>query len=94
MRVIVIGSRHFSNHELMDSVLSDYDISVIISGGAKGADKLAAEYAIKNKIELIEFHANWKKYGNSAGPIRNKKMIRDSNADLVIAFNPRKGTNS
>ena len=45
----VIGSRTFTNRALlaehMDEVCAAFDVSVVVSGGAKGADSLAAGYA-------------------------------------------------
>ena len=61
-------------------------IDKIISGGAEGIDSLAERYA---KVYNIKFNKNdylpqWDIYGNSAGIIRNKKLMND--ADLNIIF--------
>ena len=84
MKVAVVGSREFCNYSLLCSVLSGYAIDVIISGGARGADSLAAKYATENEIQLVEYLADWKKHGKSAGFIRNTLIVE--NADIVIAF--------
>ena len=84
MKIAVIGSRTFNDFTLLEDTLNNFNIDTIISGGAKGADKLAEEYADKYNIKTLIFEANWKKYGNAAGPIRNKFIIE--NADYVIAF--------
>ena len=68
----------------MDEILEYHDITMIISGGARGADKMAAEYAVKNGIPYKEFPADWNRHGKSAGYIRNKEIVK--NADEVIAF--------
>lgn len=84
MKYAIIGSRNFCDYELMEKTLKEYDISEIISGGAKGADSLAARYADQNDISLVVFKADWKRYGRAAGVIRNTDIIDSS--DVVIAF--------
>ena len=91
-KVLICGGVDFSDEvlftETLDSVI-DKDNTVIVSGGAKGADSLAEKYAADNGIEIKVFPAEWGKYGRSAGPIRNKKMldfISDDGNALVIAF--------
>ena len=90
-RVIIAGTRDFSNYELLkekcDNILStkrqDSNI-VIVSGTAKGADRLGERYARERGFLLRRFPADWDKDGNKAGPIRNAKMA--DNADALIAF--------
>lgn len=68
-----------------------YDVT-IISGGAKGADTLAADWATIEWTRYEEFPANWDKYGKKAGPIRNQQMLDEGKPDLVIAFPGGVGT--
>lgn len=86
MKVLVCGSRHFKDKELMEDVLKQWDISKIIEGGARGADTLAREYAEEHKIERLCFPAQWDLHGKSAGPIRNAQMLTEGQPDLVVAF--------
>jgi UDP-N-acetylmuramoylalanine-D-glutamate ligase len=67
-----------------------YNIT-IITGGATGADRSAADWAALEFTDYEEYPANWKKHGKAAGPIRNKQML-DSGVDLVIAFPGGAGT--
>ena len=39
-----------------------------------------------------EYPADWKKYGKSAGPLRNQRMIDEGKPDLVVAFPGGVGT--
>jgi len=80
----VIGSRTFDDYNLLEETLSDLYITELISGGAKGADALAEQYANKNGLLCTVFHANWKEYGRAAGPIRNSEIINA--ADKIVAF--------
>lgn len=85
MKLAVVGTRTFLDYKLLKSELDKYeDIEVIISGGAKGADSLAAEYAEEKNIDTMIFIPEWEKYGKAAGPKRNKKIIEE--CDKVIAF--------
>jgi hypothetical protein len=84
MKVAVIGSRTFNNYELLKTTLEKYKISNVVSGGAKGADKLSEEYAKEFNIPTTIFLPNWEKFGKSAGFKRNHHIIQ--NAETVIAF--------
>lgn len=96
MKILVCGGRHFNDYEFlvdcMNEVYQRIDIGAIISGRCRGADILGERWAIKNKIPIISFPANWKKYGVSAGQIRNQQMIDEGNPDLCIAFPGNNGT--
>jgi len=61
-------------------------IEVVIEGEAPGADTLAKEWAEEREIIIMPFPANWKKYGRSAGPIRNRQMLDEGKPDMVVAF--------
>lgn len=88
--ICVNGSRGFTDSGLMDyslNILIPIDIRKscrLILGGARGADTLAKEWAIKNSVEYLEIKAEWNKHGKSAGAIRNMYMIDIS--DALISF--------
>lgn len=91
MRVLVCGSRHFSDKEKMKEVLDDVyresPFTVLIHGDARGADRLSAQWANgRGDIEIRAFPADWTTYGKAAGPIRNAQMLKEGKPDLVIAF--------
>lgn len=83
-RVAVVGSRGFDDYKIMVEALDDLKIDLIVSGGARGADRLAERYAEEMGINTLIFPANWIKYGMSAGFIRNDDIVK--NCDLLIAF--------
>jgi len=58
----------------------------IISGMAKGIDLAAVDWAVSHWCGWSEFPADWKQYGNRAGPIRNQQMLDKGKPDLVVAF--------
>jgi hypothetical protein len=84
MKVAVIGSRGFNNYELVKETLSKINITLIVSGGAKGADTLGEQYAKDNGIETKIFLPDWEKHGKAAGMLRNTDIINES--EVVIAF--------
>lgn len=88
MKLAIVGSRNYKNFEFVElkinEFMSDNIVTDIVSGGATGVDNLAEEYAKKYDIPIIIFEADWKKHGKSAGPIRNKLIVRE--ADVIMAF--------
>lgn len=90
-RVIIAGTRDFSDYQLLrdkcDAILSakrqDSNI-IIVSGTARGADRLGERYAREQGYEIRQFPADWLNEEKKAGPIRNAKMA--DNADALIAF--------
>ena len=82
MKVAVIGSRG-----LLIENLGDYlpkETTEIISGGAKGIDTCAKEYALRHGLKLTEYLPEYSRYGRGAPLRRNITII--VNADLVLAF--------
>lgn len=82
MKIAVIGSRNLSVREL--GCYLPRGVSEIISGGAKGIDTLAREYALKNGIRLTEILPEYARYGRGA-PLRRNLQIIDC-ADEVVAI--------
>ena len=56
---------------------------------ARGADVMAADWAISRGIPVIGFRAQWDLYRKAAGPIRNQQMIDVGRPDAAIAFHDR-----
>ena len=100
-KVVIAGCRNYNNYEeaktYIDFCLSDIrkenDI-VILSGCASGADAIGERYAEENGFKIEKYPADWKTYGRSAGPRRNKQMAEI--CDCVICFwdEKSKGTKS
>ncbi len=95
-RVLVCGGRDFANYGLVDHVLTALDerhiISVIIEGGASGADRFGKDWGETNWCKVETYRADWDAYGPSAGPIRNKRMLVEGKPDIVVAFPGGRGT--
>lgn len=84
MKTIIAGSRHFNDYEKVVKIIrqSNFQITQVVSGGAKGVDSLGEKWAGKDNYK--RFPANWTKYGKAAGPIRNQQMA--DYADALIAI--------
>lgn len=82
MRVAVIGSRGLIVNDLGKYLPEG--TTEIVSGGARGIDQCAREYAITHGIKLTEFLPEYNKFGRSAPLKRNITIIQ--NSDMVIAF--------
>jgi len=97
MRVLVCGGRDYTGH---DDLFTELDrlhceegpISVIIHGDQLGADTYAKWWATERGVPHAPFKAEWGRYGKSAGPVRNRRMIVEGKPDLVVAFKGGKGT--
>lgn len=65
---------------------------VIIHGDARGADRIADDWAVNNWCDIESYPADWETDGKAAGPIRNQRMIDEGTPDLVVAFPGGRGT--
>ena len=100
-RVVIAGCRYYDNYKEAKKYI-DFCISnirkenkiIIVSGCANGADIIGERYAEENGFTVEKYPADWKKYGKSAGPIRNEEMAEI--CDYVICFwdGKSKGTKS
>lgn len=98
---LVCGSRTWTDRAMVFTVLDGWatglgdGIPGVIAGGAKGADTYAEEWAKCWDHPVMVHHAQWDLHGRSAGPIRNREMIKYQ-PDVVFAFahdlNTSKGT--
>lgn len=88
MKIIIAGGRDFNNYDLLcrkaDKILSRQSEIEIVSGAAKGADKLGEMYANDRDFSITRFPADWGTFGNAAGYRRNVEMA--VYADALIAF--------
>lgn len=82
MKVAVIGSRGLQVDHLEDYLPED--VTEIVSGGARGIDTCAKNYALEHGLELTEFLPEYSRYGRGAPLRRNITIIEY--ADLVLAF--------
>lgn len=82
MIIAIVGSRNITVPNLGDFLPEG--VTEIVSGGARGVDSCAGEYAKNEGIPLTEFLPEYDKYGKSAPIVRNRRIV--SYADEIIAF--------
>ena len=86
MKLAIVGSRDFTDYRRLSRIIDKVkgEITLIVSGGARGADTLGERYAKEKAIPYLIFPANWDKYGKQAGILRNQDIV--DNADAMVAF--------
>lgn len=91
MNIVIAGSRDFIDYPLLSKAVKRIinrfykdETITIVSGCARGADKLGEMFAIKNNYDVIKKPAEWSVYGRKAGYIRNTEMAKIG--DVLIAF--------
>ncbi len=90
MRVLIVGSRQITEFDL--SKIVPKEAGLIISGGAKGIDKLAEKYADDNRISKLILQPQYKKFGKSAPLKRNEQMVEIADKVIVIWDGYSKGS--
>jgi hypothetical protein len=83
-KIAVIGSRAFTKYDLLKKVLDTYPKFILISGSAKGADRLSEQYADEKGYQKIIIKPDWRKHKKGAGLRRNAEIVKI--ADELIAF--------
>lgn len=68
----------------MDSIVKEVSFGIV--GGAKGADTLGELWLVANRVPFQVFMAEWDKYGRTAGPRRNRRMIDEGKPDIAVGF--------
>ena len=95
-RLLVCGGRNWANkirtYAVLGNLYRERGIDVVIEGDARGADRMAGDWARKNGIDNLKFPARWEEHGAEAGPIRNRQMLKEGNPNLVLAFPGGRGT--
>ena len=98
MRVLVCGGRDYGKNpdgsdndaemdflfNFLTDLLIEHPDMIVIQGEARGADFI--------NVPVMSFPAEWNKYNNRAGPIRNLQMIQEGKPELVVAFKGGAGT--
>jgi len=92
IRLAVVGSRTITDFNIVADYLDDLifktnkisAVGLIISGGARGIDRLAERYADERGIKKKVIKPDWNTYGKRAGYLRNIEIVK--NASMVVAI--------
>ena len=93
MKVIIAGSRGIEDYSQVKLAieLSQFYVSEVVSGCARGVDKIGEYWAKKHDIPIKRFPANWKS-GKMAGLIRNIEMANYADALIAVWDGQSRGT--
>ncbi len=89
-KIAIVGSRDFEPLKLVSFFLDEFASfakmreCLIISGGARGVDAAAVQFAQRHGIHCAVINALWGTNGKAAGIIRNEYIVEL--ADVVVAF--------
>ncbi len=94
--VLVCGGRDYDRYELLRIALTtlhnETPITRVVSGAARGADKLGELWAQQNHVKVVRYPADWAQHGRAAGVLRNQHMLNAERVDLVVACEGGRGT--
>lgn len=86
-KIAVIGSRNFNDYKFAEAKLDRLRHGqriIIVSGGARGADRIGKLYAENYDFDYLEFLPDWEAHGKGAGFLRNTDIVNA--CDEVVAF--------
>lgn len=94
MKTIIAGGRDITDYGLVCEAVkaSGIEITEVVSGCARGVDRLGERWAGKNGVHVESFPAQWTKFGKAAGPLRNAEMAAYADALIAIWDGQSKGT--
>ena len=87
MRTIIAGSRGITDYALVVKAIKDcgWKPTVVISGTCEDSpDVLGEQWAEKRGVPIERFPANWKRFGNRAGMMRNQQMALLADALIAV----------
>lgn len=84
-KVAIVGSRNWSDPEPIRELVNLLPKSTtVVTGDARGADRIARACAKLRGLEVEVHRANWSEHGRAAGPIRNSQIAMS--ADFAVGF--------
>lgn len=96
MKLAIVGSRRYRDFFAFCKIVSKFvvylKVTHIVSGGCRGPDNMAEDYAKSTNISFSKHMPNWDLHGKAAGYIRNKKIVEDCDAVLAFWDGKSKGT--
>lgn len=90
MKLLIAGSRGITSFDLSPYITEEVD--TILTGGAKGIDTIAEEYADSHGIKKTIIKPQYDRYGKGAPMVRNKELVNLCDKALIIWDGTSKGT--
>lgn len=102
MKYLIAGSRDIEPFDFAETLITralellsreiDIPATQVVSGTAQGMDRHGESWASKVGVPVVRFHADWKRHGPAAGPIRNGEMAQYCDAAVVVINNDSRGS--
>ncbi len=94
MKLIIAGSRGINDYNIVKHCYleSGLQATEIISGTARGVDRLGEQLANEFNIPIKRFPADWDGLGKKAGYVRNQQMVEYADGLLALWDGESKGT--
>lgn len=94
MKTIVAGSREINDYQVVRQAIDDsrFLITEVVSGTARGVDRLGEQWARDNGVPVRRMPADWAQHGRSAGAIRNAQMAEYADALIAVWDGRSRGT--
>ena len=94
MKLAIVGTRKMTDYlKFCDVVMPVMQgVTCIVSGGAKGVDSLAKQFALQKNIPFLEFVPEYEKYGKNATFVRNSLIVEAADRILALPSPDSKGT--
>lgn len=69
MKIVIAGSREIVDYGILCLAifLSDFSITEVVSGGARGPDSLGERWATENDVSISRAIPDWDRFGKAAG---------------------------
>lgn len=88
MKLLICGSRTITDYDLLIEAIeeSGFEPTSLISGGAKGVDKLAEQYAEETGLPIEIFRPDYQRFGRGAPLVRDRQMV-DAASHILACWN-------
>lgn len=88
MKTIIAGSRDLDCYNVVSEAVdeSQFSVTEVVSGTARGVDKLGERWAADHGVPVKRFPADWEGLGKAAGPIRNQQMAAYGDALVAVVL--------
>ena len=94
MKTIIAGSRDIEDIAELYAAIEEcgWTPSIVVSGTARGVDRLGELWAENKGIPIERHPADWNTHGKRAGRIRNAQMALSAEALIALWDGKSKGT--
>ena len=94
MKTIIAGSRGLDDMSVLQAATAEcgWRITCVVSGTARGADRLGELWAHKRSLPVERYPADWTTHGKAAGYRRNELMAQNAEALIALWDGESRGT--